>query len=124
MPRMLLTPLAWLSSMIGQTLAANASASLLRASMDACRTAAGRGAPSLLAARFSGGERSLSSATSSSRSLRVRLPDCFGRGNYNCGRLVNSSRIRCRTRWAGPMELTSRRIGTWADMFCRGTCKR
>ena len=46
------------------------------------------------------------------------------RGNYDCGRLVNSSRIRCRMRLAGPMELTSRRIGTSADMFCRGTCKR
>src|SRR5215813_1722554 len=62
--------------------------------------------------------------SSRTRGLRVRLPDCYGRGNYDCGRLVNSSRIRCRMRLAAPMELTSRRVGTWADMFCRETCKR
>jgi hypothetical protein len=65
MPRMLLTPLVWISLMIGRTLAANASRCLLRASMDARRTEASRGAPSFLAARLSGGGRSLSSATSS-----------------------------------------------------------
>ena len=60
MPRMLLTPLVWISLMIDRTLAANASRCLLRASMDARRTEASRGAPSLLAARLSGGKRRIS----------------------------------------------------------------
>jgi len=66
--------------------------------------------------RFANMRGLLSSRTGS---LRVRLPNCYGRGNYDW-----SSRIRCRMRLAGPMELTSTRIGTSADMFCQGKCKR
>ena len=38
--------------------------------------------------------------------------------------LASSWQIRCRAGSISPTELTSRRIGTWADMFYRGTCKR
>jgi hypothetical protein len=37
---------------------------------------------------------------------------------------VREWQIRCRAGSISPTELTSRRIGTWADMFCQGTCKR
>ena len=49
---------------------------------------------------------------------------CYVRGGYDCGGLASSWQIRCRAGSISPTELTSRRIGTWADMFCRGTCKR
>jgi len=52
MPRMLLTPLAWISLMMGRTLAANASAASLRAFMDDLRAAARRGPPSLTPRRL------------------------------------------------------------------------
>src|SRR5262249_53120958 len=48
MPRMLVTPLACISLMMGRTLAANASAISLRALMEARRAAARRGPPSFL----------------------------------------------------------------------------
>src|SRR5262245_19046855 len=38
--------------------------------------------------------------------------------------LASSWQIRCRAGSISPTELTSRRIGTWADTFCQGTCKR
>src|SRR6266478_5624363 len=44
--------------------------------------------------------------------------------HYDCGGLASSWQIRCRAGSISPTELTSRRIGTWADTFCRGTCKR
>src|SRR5262249_19044704 len=59
MPRMLLTPLAWISLMMGRTLAANASAASLRALMDALRAAARRGPPSLAPRRLAAARAAL-----------------------------------------------------------------
>src|SRR5262249_23012069 len=68
MPRMLLTPLAWISLMMGRTLAANASAASLRAFMDALRAAARRGPPSLTPRRLAA-----CSAASPAAPIRVQF---------------------------------------------------
>ena len=54
-PRMLLTPLAWISLMMGRTLAANA----LRALMEALRATARRGPPSLTPRRLAAARAAL-----------------------------------------------------------------
>ena len=56
--------------------------------------------------------------------LAGRSSVCYVRGSYDCGGLASLWQIRCRAGSISVTELTSRRIGTWADMFCRGTCKR
>src|SRR5262245_51781290 len=58
-PRRPLTPLAWISLMMGRTLAANASAASLRALLDALRAAARRGPPSLTPRRLAAASAAL-----------------------------------------------------------------
>src|SRR5258708_39126633 len=63
-------------------------------------------------------------SSSRTKSWLVRSSVCYVRGGYDCGGLASAWQIRCRAGSFSPTELTSRRIGTWADMFCRGTRKR
>ena len=50
------------------------------------------------------------------RLLRARQLRLWGLGEFVANTMSCGS--------ISPTELTSRRIGTWADMFCRGTCNR
>ena len=50
------------------------------------------------------------------RLLRARQLRLWGLGEFVANTMSCGS--------ISPTELTSRRIGTWADMCCRGTCKR
>src|SRR5262252_7512976 len=74
MPRMLLTPLAWISLMMGRTLAANASAALLRTLMDAFRAAARRGPPSLTPRRLAAAKAALVRSLIAAQSPAPRHP--------------------------------------------------
>jgi hypothetical protein len=86
-PRRLLTPLAWISLMMGRTLAANASAPSLRTLMDAFRAAARRGPPSWTPRRLAAAKAALVRGTRKVRATLSGIPSWWP-WSVNCAGVV------------------------------------
>jgi hypothetical protein len=76
-PRRLLSPLAWISLMMGRTLAANASAASLRALMEARQAAARRGPPSFFPRALAAARAALVRSLIASRSCSATAASCI-----------------------------------------------
>src|SRR6516162_11210439 len=124
-PRRLLTPLAWISLMMGRTLAANASASSLRAAIERRRASSNRGPPSFLPRPLAAARAALVRSEIASRSCSATAARMWMVSLLACGLSVatnstpESIRAAMKARWDRRSSFAMQSLALWRRQAAR-----